>query len=496
MIDDLSRVVSNLSREDKKKLVWAFKEQERLKRENGIDYYIPLADSEPFHKCQSRYRLVSGGNRSSKTYSSLADLVWIIFGKHPWITIDGPGIAWIASDSHEKNRDVIWPILQKLIPKNQIAKVMFGPRKTLARIDLNNGWTISIKSYEAGRESFQGAEVHIILLDEEPPEDIWTECKMRGLTCKGLIILAMTAVNGITWVYHRLWRPAMMGDGAKFSVSCFSFDTDKNPYIPDEEKARIREGLTQEEIDVRIKGKFLHKSGLVYTAFIREKHVIEDKEITPLMTRALHFYEGADPGQRVAFAVIFAYMDPAGNVVVYDEHYVKGMPLGFHKEQINSKRREWNVTRPRWTAIDPAAGICPVGATLSVQTQLALEPFPIYTTLSDNTKESGRWRVMDYLRFNKLYIMKKCKNLIWEFENFTWAETNPNNEDDRTIKANNHALDALRYLLMTMPSPMPQAVERKEGTFDDYMERTEHLEKFSALEKRLERIAWNPNAVH
>lgn len=62
--------------------------------------------------------------------------------------------------------------------------------------------TLYFKSYQQGREKFQGARCHLIHLDEEPPKDIYTECAMRLADVDGLgqgrLILTMTPLKGYT----------------------------------------------------------------------------------------------------------------------------------------------------------------------------------------------------------------------------------------------------------------------------------------------------------
>lgn len=62
---------------------------------------------------------------------------------------------------------------------------------------------LTLKSYEQGRESFQGTEKDVIWLDEECDRDIYTECLLRLLATvpgqpNGLMILTFTPLEGMT----------------------------------------------------------------------------------------------------------------------------------------------------------------------------------------------------------------------------------------------------------------------------------------------------------
>jgi phage terminase large subunit-like protein len=58
--------------------------------------------------------------------------------------------------------------------------------------------TLNFKSYDQGREGFEGTEQHVIWLDEEPPVEIYGECLMRTATVQGLVLLTFTPLRGLT----------------------------------------------------------------------------------------------------------------------------------------------------------------------------------------------------------------------------------------------------------------------------------------------------------
>lgn len=57
---------------------------------------------------------------------------------------------------------------------------------------------IVLKSYDQGRESFQGTEQHLCWLDEECDRDIYIECLTRTLTTGGLMMMTFTPLLGMT----------------------------------------------------------------------------------------------------------------------------------------------------------------------------------------------------------------------------------------------------------------------------------------------------------
>lgn len=57
---------------------------------------------------------------------------------------------------------------------------------------------IGLKSYDQGRESFQGTAQDVIWLDEECPMNVYMECLTRTMTTNGLILLTFTPLMGLT----------------------------------------------------------------------------------------------------------------------------------------------------------------------------------------------------------------------------------------------------------------------------------------------------------
>jgi phage terminase large subunit-like protein len=63
--------------------------------------------------------------------------------------------------------------------------------------------TLQLKSYDQGRESFQGTRQDLIHLDEEPKIEIYTECLLRLMSTvpgepNGSLILTETPLLGIS----------------------------------------------------------------------------------------------------------------------------------------------------------------------------------------------------------------------------------------------------------------------------------------------------------
>ena len=145
-----------------------------------------------FHKCAKRNRWVFGGNRSGKTECGAVEAIFMARGIHPYRKNRKDVFGWVVSLSREVQRDVAQSKIMKYLPKEWITEItMSSGRKDnpesgiIDQIKIKNVFggisTIGFKSCDQGREKFQGSSLDFVWFDEEPPEDIYRECKMRVL---------------------------------------------------------------------------------------------------------------------------------------------------------------------------------------------------------------------------------------------------------------------------------------------------------------------------
>lgn len=164
-----------------------------------------------------RERLAIAGNRTGKTTMAAYEVGCHATGWYPewWEgrVFRTPLEIWVAGETGKKTREVVQKML--LGPMNALgtgmipAAAMSGrPRMkggvpdavdTLWIKHINGGHShLTFKSYEQGREGFDGDTIHVIWLDEEATMAIYTECLLRTMTTDGLIMLTFTPLQGLT----------------------------------------------------------------------------------------------------------------------------------------------------------------------------------------------------------------------------------------------------------------------------------------------------------
>src|SRR6516162_3743686 len=68
--------------------------------------------------------------------------------------------------------------------------------------------TIRFRSYQAGREAFQGVTLDLIIFDEEPPPDVYAEGITRITATNGRALLVYTPMGGPGEVTRRFTQDA------------------------------------------------------------------------------------------------------------------------------------------------------------------------------------------------------------------------------------------------------------------------------------------------
>lgn len=176
----------------------------------------------------------SGGvvhHNTGKTECASYEDVCHMTGRYPhWWTgrrFEQPGDWWFAGKSSKTTRDVLQVSLfgalgrmgTGMFPKHLIADYSAKSGLTdgvesfwIEHVEKEHGAPMlamgQFKSYDQGRQAFEGTARQGIHLDEEPPDSgIISECLLRLMTTKGILIVTFTPLQGLTevvsdWIDH------------------------------------------------------------------------------------------------------------------------------------------------------------------------------------------------------------------------------------------------------------------------------------------------------
>lgn len=203
-------------------------ELDRRRRTNRLQRYKPYRKQAEFHAAgaANRERLFMAGNQLGKTIAGGAEWAIHLTGRYPdwWKgkTFDGAVRMWAAGVTGESTRDnpqrvLVGPPQQQsawgtgLIPGDCIVDTIMGrgvPNGLDSTIVRYGGGgdiqadesVLSFKSYEKGREKWQGETLQGVWFDEEPPPDIYSEGLTRTNTTGGITIVTFTPLQGMSEV--------------------------------------------------------------------------------------------------------------------------------------------------------------------------------------------------------------------------------------------------------------------------------------------------------
>ncbi len=157
------------------------------------------------------------GNQLGKTLAGGFEVAMHATGLYPsWWTgkrFTAPIRAWVAGVTGESTRDNPQRILlgnagaygtgtipRALLPQPPTASRGVAGLADMVRVTHVSGGESSIgfKSYERGREKWQGETLHFVWFDEEPPLDIYTEGLTRTNVTGGGTIITFTPLLGMS----------------------------------------------------------------------------------------------------------------------------------------------------------------------------------------------------------------------------------------------------------------------------------------------------------
>lgn len=407
-----------------------------------------------FHKCNKKNRWVFGGNRTGKTECGAVESIWLCRGEHPFKKMEKACDGWVVSLSRQVQRDVAQSkILSYLKPEWIQDVVMSEGRKDslsggiIDYILIKNVFggvsKLGFKSCDQGREKFQGTSLDFVWFDEEPPYDIYIECKMRVIDRCGQIFGTMTPLKGLTWVYDEIY----VNEKSDPDIWHTFMTWQDNPFLASEEIQKLYDCMSKDELESRCYGKFVGHSGGVYNEFDENLHVIEPFAVP------YEWYDNIsiDPGLNNPLSAHWYAVDFDGNVYVIAEHYQAQKDIIFHSQKIKEicDNLNWHRRNGYINAlIDSAASQRTLASTKSVA-DLFYDNGILVNTNVNKDVFSGIQRVKSYFKNAngkaRLFIFKNCANMIREIKTYRWGD------GDNPIKKDDHAVDELRYYIMSKP---------------------------------------------
>jgi PBSX family phage terminase large subunit len=358
---------------------------------------------------KDRFRVLLAGRRFGKTVLAVEELAFNA------LTIKKARVCYIAP-TYQSARDIAWDML-----KNRLTGIEAKINDSRLEIEIN-GSRIMLRSWE-NIETLRGQFFDFIVMDEVAQYKNfwvnWQEVLRPCLTDRRGRVLFISTPLGFNHFYDLYNKP---------EYKSFHFTSYDNPYLPVEELDKAKEEIPEDRFAQEYLADFRKTQGLVYKEFSRERHVTDEQP-----KQVIDTILGIDFGYTNPAAIIPIKIDSDNNYWILDEWYKSKQTT----EQIAEQAMLYKSTK---VYPDPA------------------EPdrIEILRKSGLNCREvskdivAGVDNVRELFKQGRIHINPDCKNLIYELETYRYPDKKPEkNEEEKPVKENDHALDALRYALYT-----------------------------------------------
>lgn len=285
--------------------------------------YLPI--QQRFADDSAKIKIIFGGNRSGKTECASRYII------EKGLEFPSSRI-WAAALTFSDSVNIQQTKIDSLLPRHYIDYGKFDDINgyTNRKIRLADKTLITFKSYDQGREAFQGDAIDLAWCDEEPLLDIWKEIKMRLLDRDGELILTMTSLKGVTELIEDVFeghnviesRYAEMVDeilptvAEKDGIKIYFLWTEDNPHINHQRMKDEAKLMSKQEIKARFYGIPVNLQGKIYPSFNKNIHVISRE----IYLAECQIWNVLDPHDRKPWAVGWYAISKTGAVCVVEEY--------------------------------------------------------------------------------------------------------------------------------------------------------------------------------
>ena len=429
----------------------ALEELKRRQHENRLAHYLPYEKQAEFHALGAtrRERLLVSGNQQGKTYAGGMEMSAHLTGDYPdWWKgrrFTGPIRAWAAGVTGESTRDTVQRILlgpfgaqgSGSIPKAAIVEVRNGRGlaeavdTVLVRHVSGALSQLAFKSYEKGREKWQGETLDLVWFDEEPPSEIYSEGLARISARAGITYVTFTPLLGMSDVVRRFFSERST-DRAFVQMGI-----EDAKHIAPEERQRIIDGYPEHEREARVRGVPMLGSGRIYP--VAESVItVPGFNVPEYWVRIV----GLDFGWQNFAAVWLAWDRDADCVYVTDAYHSKEETPIIHAAAIKA-RGDWI---PCAWPHDGGSHDKGSGSTLAmlykgqgIKMLGERASFPN----GSNAVEAGIMEILDRMQTGRFKVFSHLAPWLEEFRIY-------HRKDGRIVKDHDHLLDASRYGVMML----------------------------------------------
>lgn len=455
--------MTKMTREQLLAVEKGIKELTRRKKFGRIGFYMPYPKQQQFHDLglTKRERLLMAGNQNGKTYCGGAEATYHLTGDYPdwWLgrRWDRPVIGWVAGVTGESTRDNPQRILMGrlsdgwgtgMIPHEKIdwkngvsmARGVADLMDTvLVKYKSGGHSQLQLKSYEKGREKWQGDTIDFLWCDEEPPEDIYGEGLTRTTATGGMAFITFTPLQGPTEVVSKFMSPDMSDPIEALAAkqrAIVQMEIDDAQHIPKEDRAKIVAGWKPHEREARAKGIPMLGSGKIFTA--TEESIMMTP--CPIMPYWRHIW-GMDFGQDHPFAAVAMCHDTERDMIIVYHTIRMRDSLALQQAQAMKAIKGGGMIPAAWpqdghVRKEFGGALLPVS---KIFRSYGIQTLPHHATFADgsNSTEAGLMHMQERMASNRFKVFSTLVDWWHEYRIY-------HRKDGQIVKINDDLMSATR----------------------------------------------------
>ena len=429
----------------------------------GLDKYVPMPTQERFHTTDTQGRLFSGGNRAGKTVAGVVESVKWLTGNHEVFSkmFTPPVRGRICGVSFDQSIDlVLVPEVKKWLDTKYLINGVWEDsyHKATRTLTLANGSTCEFMSYDQDVDKFAGTSRHFTHFDEEPPKAIFTECLARLIDTDGRWWMTMTPLIEFSWTADDLYEP--IKDGRIPFITLFEAGTRDNVHIQSDAIDKLTFIMDEDERDARTSGSGYAESTLIFPEL--KNNIIDPLQLRDKDGKFDHanwtgwkFFTALDHGLRNPTAILFFAVGPDDEIIQFHEYYETERLVRENAQAYNQVLKDLKIPEIDYMIGDPSTqNRDPITGT-SIRQEYGENG--VWYMLGNNDVRAGVLRVKSAFESGRLKITSNCTSTIREARTYKWKKPISSKVQARSnlleepVKRNDHAMDALRYAIMSLP---------------------------------------------
>jgi hypothetical protein len=468
--------------------------------------YKPHSGQRQVHASEKRILVSACGTRWGKSLYGAAEIISVLLtpGTHTWIVVPSYQYVWVWQ--------WMMGMLTNLgVVPGMVSKLNEQTTRSAGYLELSNGSWVMVKSADRPN-GLLGAELDLCVVDEAAkiPALIYQRyLRGRLVSRQGRLIIPSTPSGATGWVRELFdqgveqeannWEGVPWGE----SIQCWQLPTWHNPYVDMGEVRASKRQLPELVFDEQFRAHFNRLAGRIYPEFMWDTHI---KSELPEGWENWPRWRGLDFGWTNPAACLFVALQPGtrtwwvlgeiyGSQLQYHElatlireHPLShpanrmvgtiadsedpqghaaltsfGVPVSNEVSRIQgSEHKDGDTTDKGQVKLDKSVfnGLMTVKAKLKGEgdgprlvfaSPEAFEANPFFMHRFNAYLDRADVKAALDSKFRDApFIGPGVTNLLYEMDNYVWAEQDDHSLDKPALNQLDHTLDSLRYVLHTL----------------------------------------------